>query len=69
MTKKNVERMYLGQLVEALKKIKFPQTARFFKGCATDPETVDGWIEKDFVVRHIGSDWIMRELECIWPIH
>jgi hypothetical protein len=64
MIKKNVERMHLGQLVEALNKFGFTQTSSYFKGCANDSVTVDGWIEKDYVVRHIGTGMLMKELEC-----
>lgn len=64
MIKKNVERMHLGQLVEALNKFGFTQTSSYFKGCANESVTVDGWIEKDYVVRHIGHGKLMRELEC-----
>jgi hypothetical protein len=64
MIKKNVERMHLGQLVEALNKFGFTQTSSYFKGCANDSVTVDGWIEKAFVERHIGHGKLMRELEC-----
>ena len=65
MTKKNVERMHLGQLVKALSKMGFPHTSNYFKSCANDSVTVDGLIEKEFVFRHIGSEGrLMKEIEC-----
>ena len=46
-------RMNLRQLVAFFNAQLLTSTASYFQGCANDSVTVDGWIEEDFVKRHI----------------
>lgn len=63
MEKTNVDRMELAKVVTYFAKQNLSQTALYFASCIHDDVTVDGWIEADFVRRHIGED-LMRKLEC-----
>lgn len=57
-------RMNLNQLVDYMMKQGLGQTAAYFRGCANDSVTVNGWIEKDFVKRHIGEGSLWKEVQC-----
>ena len=46
-------RMNLRQLVAFFNAQLLTATANFFQSCANDSVTVDGWIEEDFVKRHV----------------
>ena len=63
MKKVNVNRMKLVDVMSYFVKQNLNQTALFFDSCVYDSVTVDGWIEADFIRRHVGED-LMRELEC-----
>lgn len=56
-------RMNLNQLVDFMMKQGLGQTAAYFRGCANDSVTVNGWIEKDFVKRHIGEGSLWNEIQ------
>ena len=56
-------RMNLNQLVDYMMKQGLGQTAAYFNGCANDSVTVNGWIEKDFVKRHIGEGSLWNEIQ------
>jgi hypothetical protein len=58
MTK--TSRMKLADVVEYFTKCRLNNTALYLKGCANDSVTVDGWIDADFVRRHVGEDWMRR---------
>ena len=63
MKKVNVNRMKLVDVMSYFVKQNLNQTALFFASCVHDSVTVDGWIEADFIRRHVGEEW-MRRLEC-----
>ena len=63
MKKVNVNRMKLVDVMSYFVKQNLNQTALFFASCVYDSVTVDGWIEADFIRRHVGEEW-MRKLEC-----
>lgn len=46
-------RLNLRQLVAFFNAQLLTATADFFKSCANDSVTEDGWIELDFVKRHV----------------
>jgi len=46
-------RMNLRQLVAFFNAQLLTATANFFQSCANDSVTVDGWIEEEFVKRHV----------------
>lgn len=48
-------RMNLDQLVSYMEIIGLSATADYFKSCKSDSVTVDGWIEEDFVKRHLQT--------------
>lgn len=48
-----MNRMNLRQLVAFFNAQLLISTADFFRSCANDNVTVDGWIELDFVKRHV----------------
>ena len=56
-------RMNLNQLVDYMMKQGLGQTAAYFSGCANDSVTVNGWIEKDFVKRHVGEGSLWNEIQ------
>ena len=64
MTKisRKISRMKLADVVGYYTKCGWNNVALYFKGCANDSVTVDGWIDADFVRRHVGEDR-MRELQ------
>ena len=55
--------MALADVVGYFTHQNLKQTASYFAGCIHDSVTVDGWIEADFVRRHVGED-VMQKLEC-----
>lgn len=63
MEKTNIDRMELAKVVTYFAKQNLSQTALYFASCIHDDVTVDGWIEADFIRRHVGEEW-MRKLEC-----
>jgi hypothetical protein len=65
MTKisRKISRMKLTDVVDYYTRCGWSQTALYFKGCANDSVTVDGWIDADFIRRHI-TEVRMRELQC-----
>lgn len=56
-------RMNLRQLVTFFESRNLTATASYFLGCANSV-TVDGWIEKDFVKRHVGEGSIWLEIQA-----
>ena len=46
-------RMNLRQLVAFFNAQLLTATANYFQSCANDSVTVDGWIEEEFVKRHV----------------
>jgi hypothetical protein len=46
-------RMNLDQLANYLRQLGLKATADYFLSCKNDSVTVDGWIEEDFVKRHL----------------
>jgi hypothetical protein len=63
MKKTNVDRMELAKVVTYFASLNLAQTALYFASHIHDSVTVDGWIEEDFVRRHIGDD-LMQKLKC-----
>ena len=59
----SMSRMNLADIVSYFTKRNLNQTASYFAGCIHDNVTVDGWIDADFIRRHIG-EVRMRELQC-----
>ena len=59
----SMSRMNLADIVSYFAKRNLNQTALYFAGCIHDNVTVDGWIEADFVRRHVGEG-MMQELQC-----
>lgn len=57
-------RMNLKQLVTFFDALLLTATASYFRGCANDSVTVDGWIEKDFVKRHVGEGMLWLEIQA-----
>ena len=57
-------RMNLRQLVAFFNSKNLTASANYFQGCAKDSVTLDGWIEEDFVKRHVGYGQTWKEVQA-----
>ena len=57
-------RMNLRQLVAFFNSKNLTASANYFQGCANDSVTLDGWIEEDFVKRHVGYGQTWKEVQA-----
>ena len=57
-------RMNLRQLIAFFNSKNLTASANYFQGCANDSVTVDGWIEEDFVKRHVGYGQTWKEVRA-----
>lgn len=57
-------RMNLRQLVAFFNSKNLTASANYFQGCANDSVTVEGWIEEDFVKRHVGYGQTWKEVKA-----
>ena len=57
-------RMNLRQLVAFFNAQLLTSTASYFQGCANDSVTEDGWIEADFVKRHVGEGTMWKKIQA-----
>jgi hypothetical protein len=60
----NKNRMNLRQLVAFFNSKNLTASANYFQGCANDSVTVEGWIEEDFVKRHVGYGQMWKEVKA-----
>lgn len=58
------KRMNLRQLVAFFNAQLLTATASYFQGCANDSVTEDGWIELEFVKRHVGEGTMWKEVQA-----
>jgi hypothetical protein len=56
--------MNLRQLVAFFNSKNLTASANYFQGCANDSVTVEGWIEEDFVKRHVGYGQTWKEVKA-----
>jgi len=56
--------MNLRQLVAFFNSKNLTASANYFQGCAKDSVTLDGWIEEDFVKRHVGYGQTWKEVQA-----
>ena len=54
------KRMNLRQLVAFFNAQLLTSTASYFQGCTNE----DGWIEEDFVKRHVGEGTMWKEIQA-----
>jgi hypothetical protein len=60
----NMNRMNLSQLVNFFASNGYSATSSYFAGCANDSVTEDGWIDADFVKRHVGEGTLLKEIQA-----
>ena len=59
-----MNRMNLSQLVNFFASNGYSATSSYFAGCANDSVTENGWIEADFVKRHVGEGMLLKEIQA-----
>ena len=59
-----MNRMNLSQLVNFFASNGYSATSSYFAGCANDSVTEDGWIDADFVKRHVGEGMLLKEIQA-----